>query len=303
MKPDCLIIVDQKNDPIWLRSPTYSLELAAQALKEFRLLKPNEPLTLIRSFADKDGKEQHIEIINPWADAYLAWRDDSNRTLAYPAKAAVELWHEKVPMFGMGGAKATLDQAEFQRVADFIVAEPVATKAGTKGEICESRLDQVFAASQNIDCGWRPGRGCRSTSVGDVLVLKTASDDSVPNVAAYVTSSFGFTPVQFLNYQITEKELTADKLAESAGKLHSDFLAKHASYFEFVDRVNPETGLKYIKNRPDLDRESSRLHFAAAAANKVALDAEHASRKAQRAEASNRDGVAAAPVEMDRERG
>ncbi len=76
----------------------------------------------------------------------------------------VELWHMKdLSELAMKDrfaehAPATLSRAGYELVAEFVVQAVDA-------------LDSVYAASQSLERAWNPIRRCRSTSVGDVLVV------------------------------------------------------------------------------------------------------------------------------------
>lgn len=183
MKADCLAIVDTSNETLWVRSVNFALELAAVAMAELRRLTPANagPLCLIKSFVDSAGSEQFVEIMTPWADACL---NATAKKLPAPEKAVVEVWHANTPTFGFGGMPEILQPSEYSACASILVPYS-ATQP-------EHALNVAYAASQNIDSGWNPGKDCRSTSVGDVLVLRALGIRQ-----AYVVATIGFKPVQF----------------------------------------------------------------------------------------------------------
>jgi hypothetical protein len=181
MNADCLAIIDNENNTLWVRAATFSLEGAAQALAELRKVTATGNPRLIKSFVDADGCEQYVEILTPWADSYLRALEE-NRTA--PDKALVEIWIDNHPKFGMGGIADKLQPALFKKVAALLVGH-------IKGDD-ESALESSFMATQNAACEWSPGEGIRSSSVGDVFVLNSPSGRT-----AYVVSSIGFKKVSF----------------------------------------------------------------------------------------------------------
>jgi hypothetical protein len=181
MKADCLAIVNSRNDTLWVRSVTYTLNLAATALAELRKIGPSETLALIKSYVDGTGKEQFVEIMTPWADACLKAEALGQ---CPPQRAVVEVWQEIAPMFGMGGISDVLDVATFVHCADILVPYVDGKQ--------EDALNSAYALSQNIEESWRPGKSCRSTSVGDVLVLRAVNFHQ-----AYAVEAVGFKIVQF----------------------------------------------------------------------------------------------------------
>ena len=177
---DCLAITNAKNETLWVRSVTSAPEQAAKALAQLRLLS-TEPLTLLKSFTDAEGNEKHVELMTAWADACL-------QTVATgkdaPGIGLVEIWLDKEPMFGMGPQSTNVNSARFEHVASIWTA--LSDKA-------ERMLDDAFALSQNIEDAWLKPKPCRSSSVGDVFVLRRVGFEP----AAYRVASFGFTPIEF----------------------------------------------------------------------------------------------------------
>lgn len=180
LKADCLAIVNDKNDTLWVRSATYAANLAAQALDEFRKVS-YEPLTLLKSFTDAHGVEKAVELMTVWADACL---EATASGAPVPSAALVEIWLDKAPMFGLGPQSDHLKPSAFEHVASIWV--PMIEDA-------DVMLDKGFAASQNIDSAWKPSKPCRSSSVGDVFVLRRAGFSP----CAFRVASIGFTPVEF----------------------------------------------------------------------------------------------------------
>lgn len=178
MKADCLAIVNAENETLWTRAATCPRSDAAKALSA--LEQPaGDDLELVKSFTDVHGSERFIELMTPWARAALRCAASGQPE---PAAAVVEVWQARQPMFGLDGLKPVYAKAEFEHCADILV--PLDSRA-------ESALDAAYAASQNIESHWRPGKPCRSTSVGDVLVLRTPDSQG-----AYVVANLGFEPVQ-----------------------------------------------------------------------------------------------------------
>ncbi len=89
-----------------------------------------------------------------------------------------------------------------------------------------------------------------------------------------------FDPSQLRSPNAQERK--ADDLAFAASREHQSFRARHASYFEFAGRLDPQTGEPMIEARPDLDRKSTALFFRNCDAQKVANDVEHEARQARR---------------------
>ncbi len=181
MKPDCLALVAlSNNETLWVRSATFDRRQAAQAWQAVQAQR-EDPVELVMSHVDPAGAEQFVELLTPWAKGVC--RDAQSPA---PAMAAVEVWQAVTPTFGFGGLPAAFEKTAFARVADVVV--PVAEGA----EAAPAALDAVFAATQNIDHAWRPGKPCRSTSVGDVLVYRVDGHSQ-----AFVVDNIGFKPVTF----------------------------------------------------------------------------------------------------------
>ena len=182
MKADCLALVTPQNDTIWVRSPMYSAELAAKAMEELQQAEPTGTLALVKSYTNLNGIEVFVEVMTPWARASLTATADGQPA---PAKAVIEIWHDDAPTFGFGGIGDKLTADKFTHCADMLVPYEASDPSDA--------LDACYMATQNIDANWRPGKtGCRSTSVGDVLVLKTADSRQ-----AYAVANTGFKAVEF----------------------------------------------------------------------------------------------------------
>ena len=184
MQADTLAIIDGNNQTQWTRAATAPLREAAQALAALQA-QTGEPLQLIRSFVDKSGAEVLVEFLTTAAHHKLKSPDD--------AMVTVEVWHRNPPDF-FYRAGQPVDRAMFVPVAHFTL--PTAfTHQPTMAELlpdAESALDAVYADTQNIDSAWNPAKPCRSTSVGDVLVLRSGNEK-----AAFAVVSIGFAPCEF----------------------------------------------------------------------------------------------------------
>ena len=95
----------------------------------------------------------------------------------------VEVWLARHPRFGLDGLKVRYDPADFEHVADFLLE----TAGSPSEEWVVAMLECVYRASQNLDDAWRPEEPCRSSSVGDVLVLRLPEQSH-----AYVVANLGF---------------------------------------------------------------------------------------------------------------
>lgn len=188
MIADCLVIVNLKNETLMTYEPGFSAESAAQSLAAKCTMLEDEHLMLHKSYADKDGTEVFVEIMTPWVDAYLISMEKGEPA---PSKAVIEIWHEKLPMFGMNGIPLSLDPTKFTHCADMLVP-------AYEG-LTESSLDICFCASQNLHHSWNVAKSCRSSSVGDVFVIRTPAGRQ-----AFVVASFGFDIVNFENPKETD---------------------------------------------------------------------------------------------------
>ena len=73
---------------------------------------------------------------------------------------------------------------------------------------------------------------------------------------------------------ISEKEKALDAAAEKAARDLHEFREKHHRYFWFVGHTDLD-GKPVVERQPHIDREATRLHQVAIAANKAAADAEY----------------------------
>ncbi len=178
MKADCLALVNGENETLWTRAATCPRDEAALALSALEA-SSDEALALIQSFTDGEGTEQFVELMTPWARASLNAQAAGQ---AGPDAVVVEVWQARTPTFGLGGLKNEYAKSDFDRCADVLVPHDPNRP--------ESALDTAYASTQNIDSHWRPGKPCRSTSVGDILVLRTTASRR-----AYVVANLGFEQV------------------------------------------------------------------------------------------------------------
>ncbi len=181
MHADCLAVVDGQRGTYWTAAVTCTSVHAAQSLEAVEQAHPGRSLQLIKSYTNRLGAEVFIELMTPWARKTL---DALKAGLPKPARAVVEVWQANTPTFGFGPQSDELRTADFTRCADILVPHTADNP--------HRSLDCAFGASQNIDEAWRVGWPCRSTSVGDVLVLSTAEGRT-----AYRIDNVGFSEVVF----------------------------------------------------------------------------------------------------------
>lgn len=203
MTTNCYAVVDAQNQTLWTGASTdfKRAALSFKALQDKSL--DQTDLHLILSHEDKTGKEMLVEIMTPLAKDYLA-----KELLPKAQGATIEVWHEKNPRFGMDemlGATSYPPQESdsYSRVADISVPLGVDPASATNlllasplekttEDAIEEALEIAFRYSQNIDASWRPGTGCRSTSMGDVLVFKCCGFRQ-----AFKVRAAGFMAIEF----------------------------------------------------------------------------------------------------------
>lgn len=203
MTKNCYAVVDAHNQTLWTGASTdfKRAALSFKALQDKSLGQTD--LHLILSHEDKSGKEIFIELMTPLAVDFI-----KRELQAKSQGATIEIWHEKNPRFGMDemlGAQSYSPQEpdKYSHVASISVplnvnpmlaSELLNAKqcdADTKKAI-EEALDTAYHYSQNIDASWRPGTGCRSTSMGDILVFNCCGVRQ-----AFKVRSVGFLEVEF----------------------------------------------------------------------------------------------------------
>lgn len=173
MKLDAIVIVNEKNETVWVRSGTYPLSAAAKALHELGRASRESPLYIGRSFVDENGKEQLFEIATPLALA-LHERPD-----ALIEAARVEVWHARTLKLPFA-LPEQIDTSEYELAGVLLLEDD------------KNVLEQAFRLSNNIDSVWNPAKPTRSTSVGDILVVGRESGSS-----AFRVASMGFQEVVF----------------------------------------------------------------------------------------------------------
>lgn len=152
-------IVNEQGKTIWVRSSTSGPKVALDALKTLQTQYRNERLHLIESIEDAHtGRELRQRLALPFVRAKVANPEER--------AVVVELWH-RLSLF------SPLDGDYFGTQAPERIAREEYTQAGEFLAPASNPLDSVFAVSQNLDRPWRPGAPARSTSVGDLLVVKT----------------------------------------------------------------------------------------------------------------------------------
>lgn len=183
MKSNSFAILDNLCATVWARPVSYTAELAAIELDKLQELNPSGGLQLVRTYVGLDEVPvPFVDILTPWATAFVT---ALNQGLPSPIKAVIEVWHEKECTFRLKADQVMLDPKLFIKCATFLVPS---------AENVESALDAAYTASQNIDTNWRPGNGCRSSSVGDVFVVNMPEGRQ-----PYGVASCGFQQVAFSN--------------------------------------------------------------------------------------------------------
>jgi len=174
LTPDCLAIANAKNETLWVRSNVLDLAGLSDSLNALAVQYPREPLYPLLSHVDDGGTEKLTEFLQ------LALKHDA---LDLACATQVEVWHERIPCFGLGPKKTQLAKAEFDRVA--LVRVPRLDDA-------EAMLELVFEFTQSVFAAWHPRVRARSTSTGDVLVLRNPD-----GLVAYLVESTGWRKVIF----------------------------------------------------------------------------------------------------------
>lgn len=94
----------------------------------------------------------------------------------------VDVWHARELSFIGYGADVpeAIDRAQYVHVATF------------RAWLADSKaLEEAWMLSQNIDASWMPGSRVRSSSVGDVFVVRKLGQPGEPHRVAVV----GFQPI------------------------------------------------------------------------------------------------------------
>ncbi len=181
MKADSLAIIDENNQTQWVQSASTTLSVAASALAALQA-QTSQPLLLVRSFTDKDGKEELVEYLTEAATALT--RDP------HAEFATIEVWHADPPDF-MYDNLSEVQRSRYKKVA--LVTIPRRIGGSEVGD--EALLDDVYSRTQNIESAWNPPKPCRSTSQGDVLVIREGSEWAT---AMHAVSRVGFTGCRFV---------------------------------------------------------------------------------------------------------
>lgn len=176
MKLDAVAIVNETNDTLWVRSGTFSLAQAGQVLQTLSPGK-NPSLQIVRSYVDEHGREVRAELATGYALARNAGKEGQG--------VCVEIWQANRPTFRSPEAFSSLSPSNFTNVAQLLLLQE-------EGAAKDDVLDEAYFRTQNLDFSWNPLRGTRSTSVGDVLVLRTEAQ-----AEAYVVDIVGFSLIDF----------------------------------------------------------------------------------------------------------
>lgn len=185
MKLDANVIVGANNETLLVRSKAYSLTRLAQDWQVLQAkAEPECRLTVGRSFADEAGREVMLEQIPTRVLQALLEMPQSP-----PALVRVEVWQATQPCFRAQPTGTPVAMSGFTQVGQFLLLE----------ESPEDMLESAYLLSQNLSASWVPlknGKGCRSTSVGDVLVMYLREGDT-PVRQAYQVVAVGFEAVEF----------------------------------------------------------------------------------------------------------
>lgn len=188
LKADCLAIVTDARETLWVRSAPTDIKALVDSFSELSQRPENQSRVLypLLSYTDANGDEKLVEL---WSPVMTGLRS-AVLTGPVPDTTQVEVWHETLPMFGLGPQSEVVSAKAFQHVANLRVhgsprwlPEDQATR--------DFALDQAYSSTQNVFCGWHP-KGARSTSVGDVLVLVSPECRR-----AYRVANFGFDEITF----------------------------------------------------------------------------------------------------------
>lgn len=173
-KLDLIVFVNAKNETLHTLEATASLPFIAETVAALEKMHQADIFAL-RSFCDISGAEIRTEILTPSALA-SAVQDDI-------ALVLVEIWHANRPDFFANREDGIIFEKElFSFKANLLV---------TKAVTIEEMLDSAYHHSQNINYGWNPLGGSRSSSVGDIFVAYLAG--ATPQ--AFRILGAGFHPV------------------------------------------------------------------------------------------------------------
>lgn len=162
---DSIVLINDRNETLWVRSGGHALSDAYKAL--LALQNEHASLTLIRSHTNQEGDEVFTEVATPLAKA--AYESD------LPVQAViVEIWHRTPPVFFITEEDAdTLKDVADQFVLAGRIAVAVQGKAEGSAEAAEELyedwLETAYRFSQNIESNWNPANPSRSSSTGDVF--------------------------------------------------------------------------------------------------------------------------------------
>lgn len=191
LRADCLAIVTDSNDTLWVRSDTSDIQSLCASLDVLRQNAKYQDATLypIRSFTDEKGDEQVVELLGALVDHFAQAGEPGSPAIANPESLRVEVWHDANPTFGFA------ERGEVKSRKNYILRAYVRVVAPTQSPGQNSPnlqvVERVFTLTQNLGCAWHP-KGVRSTSVGDVLVLTTPE-----GTWAYRVAFSGFDLIDF----------------------------------------------------------------------------------------------------------
>lgn len=189
LQADCLAIVTDARETLWVRSAPTDIKALVDSFSELSQRPENKTRVLypLLSYTDENGDEKLVEL---WSSVMTGLCSAVLAGGAVPDTTQVEVWHETLPMFGLGPQSEVVSAKAFQHVANLRVhgsprwmPEDQSTR--------DFALDQAYSSTQNVSCGWHP-KGARSTSVGDILVLVSPECRR-----AYRVANFGFDEITF----------------------------------------------------------------------------------------------------------
>lgn len=163
-------IVDKDRNILWSSPKPMSLRALKSQLKDVRSHSP-APVYLLES-AD-DAVPTFLHLIGDLGNGDM---DTEFATFEVWQSRALQIWP-------LESALTVLSKDSYVLAARFIAPD-----------VAES-LDDVYAATQNIDEAWNPFRPARSTSIGDVIVRRSLREGAP---VASVVAPLGFAEVVFV---------------------------------------------------------------------------------------------------------
>lgn len=171
-------IVNASDRVFWLSTKAASMRDCMAKFDEIRAENPRETLHLVRSWAPNIGDAFEFEYLKPLGLASVASNSD------LPG-ARLEIWHAK-SMRNPPSGENPVNKVEYTLAGRVVVPlEPTDPETLEKG----------FEFSQNVNNPWNPLKPARSTSVGDVFVLRAPGHPT--EGVAYLVRGSSFVKVMF----------------------------------------------------------------------------------------------------------